>query len=215
MGADHPNAVEQSTTDSEQTTTHAATAAPTERWVESLDDLLPSDLRDRLEAFLNADSVETLSDWGEIIRDATESDAIGVADLCHTSGQSSHYGVTDGERYDFACFYDAVVLAALEDTQVDVHTESPEGTTIEASVDEDGTVSASPTGAVFSLGVSETASGPDEGRPSNEQMYAAVCPYVRAFPDVAAYEAWATDVDAATVALPLDGATGFAAYLAK
>ncbi|MFB6270022.1 MAG: organomercurial lyase [Halobacterium sp.] len=238
MADDQPDAVEQSTTETadagEQSTTDTADAAEqtttdtadahsepvaatgtSDRWVESLDDRLPSDLRTALEQFLDADSVRTLGDWATEIRDLTGGGAIAVDDLCHTDRATAHYGEVDGERHYFACFYDAVVLAALTDSRVHVHTESPDGTVVEAVADEDGAVTASPPEAVFSLGVSERATPQDGGTVTHEDVYAAVCPYVRAFPDAAAYEDWAADAPAATVAVPFASAAAFSAALVE
>jgi hypothetical protein len=72
-----------------------------------------------------------------------------------------------------------------------------------------------PEEAVFSFGVDESVEPPDEDGPSNATVYSAVCPYVRAFPDENAYEEWAASAPAATVALPLSGATDVAEALVE
>jgi len=173
---------------------------------------LPSDLQAALAQFLDCESVGTLGEWAEAVRQQTGGGAISREDLCHVDEQTGHWGDLDGERYDFACFYDAVILAAIADGSVDIRTESPDGTVIEARAVGQDELSVSPPDAVFSIGVDETVVAADE-EPSIEDSYAAICPHVKAFPDRAAYEEWAADVPAATAAMPLAGATDLAEAL--
>ena len=110
-------------------------------------------------------------------------------------------------------FLHAVALAALADEPVEVRTESPGGAEVEvhATAEE---LRVTPEAAVFSFGVGPDIAAPDDG-PTVAGVYGSVCPYVRAFPDRAAYERWAEEVPAATVGLPLAGATDIAAALAE
>jgi hypothetical protein len=171
-----------------------------------LDDPVPDDLGRVLGRVLGGDPVATLGEWIDAVRERTGGGAIAVEDLCHTDEETGYWGRMDGERYDFRCFYDAV--------PVDVHTEAPEGTVIEFHATSDGELTAAPDGAVVSFGVDEAVSPPD-GEPVPETVYAGVCPFVQAFADRAAYERWAADVPAATVAMPLADATAIADALAE
>ncbi len=171
---------------------------------------LPADLGRALGDLLGVDRVETLAEWATLLREATG--GVAVDDLCHAGAATPHWGETDGERHHFRCFYDAVVLAALADRPVDVRTESPDGTVVEARAVGTDALDVEPSAAVFSVGCAADAGG--DGDPSHGDVYAAVCPYVRAFPSVAAYDRWRRTVDAPTAVTALDGATDFAAALA-
>jgi hypothetical protein len=160
--------------------------------------------------------VETLGEWAtELRRRVGSGGSIDVEELCLTDERTGHWGTVDGERYDFACFYDAVILAALADRPVDIRTESPGGTVVEARAAGSDELTVTPEGAVFSFGIEETVAPPSGDGPTLERGYAAVCPYVRAFPDADTYDGWAERVPAATVAMPLAGATDLAAELAS
>ena len=178
----------------------------------TLDTTLPSDLQAALAQFLDCESIRTLGEWADAIRQQTGGGAISREDLCHVDEKTGHWGDLDGERYHFACFYDAIILAGMADRRVDIRTESPDGTVIEARAVGQDELSVSPPDAVFSIGVDETVVAADE-EPSIEESYAAICPHVKAFPDRAAYEEWAADVPAATAAMPLAGATDLAEAL--
>jgi len=177
-----------------------------------LDTELPADLRTALGRFVGRDSVDTIGEWIEEVRRRTEGDAISREALCHAGEQTEHWGDLEGERYYFVCFYDAVILAALADRPVDIRTESPDGDVIEAEAVGDDELRVTPESAVFSFGISEDVSEADDR--AVEDAYGEMCPYVKAFPDRAAYEQWAADVPAVTVAMPLAGATELAAALA-
>ncbi|PSQ33556.1 alkylmercury lyase [Halobacteriales archaeon SW_10_68_16] len=169
----------------------SATEATTDRWLCETDYLtatLPEDLRRPLGRLL------------------------GVADLCHADCETAHRGTVDGETYHFQCFYDAVVLAALRDGTVEIRTESPDGTVVEARAD-GADIDVSPTSAAFSFGVDAAVEPPTGDGPTHADVYVAVCPYVKAFPDRAAYEQWVESTAAATVAMPLAGATELASAL--
>ena len=177
--------------------------------------VLPSDVQTTLGEFLGAESVGTLGEWVAEVRNRTGGGAITVDDLCHAAEETGHWGVTNGKTHHFECFYDAVILAALTETPVDVHTESADGTVIEAEAAGTTGLTVTPPEAVFSFGIAENVDPPTDGGPSHGDVYAAVCPYVRAFPTLDAYERWAETVPAATVAVPLAGATDVAAALVE
>ncbi|MFA1612516.1 organomercurial lyase [Halobellus rubicundus] len=178
----------------------------------TLDQQLPADLQAALGRFLGVGSVDTLNEWSALIRGQTGG-AISADHLCHTDEETGHWGEVDGERHHFQCFYDAVVLAALTDRPVDIHTVSPGGTAIEARAVSGEDLSVTPESAVFSLGIASDAHERSGGAPTLQDSYAAICPYVKAFPNRDAYEQWADEVPAATVATPLSGATAFARAL--
>ncbi|WP_226023904.1 organomercurial lyase [Halomicrobium salinisoli] len=184
-----------------------------DRWLggaDVLDARLPADLRSALGDFVGRESVDTLGEWAAEIRRFAGDGTVDIDQLCRDDGGTDHWGTVDGERYHFRCFYDAVVLAALEERPVDVRTVSPGGTVVEAHADGRGELSVTPGAAVFSVGIATDAGERSGGDPTLEDGYAAVCPYVRAFPDREAYEQWADDAPAATVAMPLSGATELA-----
>jgi hypothetical protein len=186
------------------------------RWLdveEPLEADLPADLGAPLGRLIGEPPVETIAEWLAAVRRLTDGGAIGIEHLCHADGETPHRGRMDGETYHFQCFYDAVALSALADQPVEVRTESPDGTVIEARASGE-TLDVTPEASVFSFGVDPDVAAPD-GEPTVGDIYAAVCPYVRAFPDRAAYERWAEEVPAATVGLPLAGATDIAAALAE
>lgn len=187
-----------------------------DRWLPAdagLDAPLPQDLQTGLGRLFGVESIETMGEWAAEIRDATGGVAIRVEDLCHASAPTGHSGETVDETYHFQCFYDAVVLAAFVEEPVDVHTESPRGVPIEAAVDPDESVTTRPPNAVVSFGVSDHVEEAADDQVSHADVYAAVCPYVRAFPDRSAYREWAATVSAATFATPLASATAFTSAL--
>lgn len=196
-------------TENETSTTRRITDAS------ALDAELPRELGSALGRFLGTGSVETLREWALEVRTRTGGGSITIDELCLTDGETDHWGRVDGERYGFACFYDAVILAALSDRPVDIRTRSPVGTVIEARAVGTDELTVRPEEAVFSFGIDETVEPPSEDGPTLERGYAAICPYVEAFPTPAAYEEWARDVPAATVAMPLAGATDLAAELVR
>ena len=176
---------------------------------------LPDDVAALLGRLIGDDPVETLGDWVAEVQRHTGGGSIDVEELCHAGGDSPHRGEFDGETYGFRCFYDAVILSALVEEPVYVRTESPAGSVIEAEAAGTDDLQVTPEAAVFSFGVDDSVEPPGEEGPSNGDVYSAVCPYVRAFPDGASYEEWAGSAPAATVALPLAGATEVAEALVE
>jgi len=181
--------------------------------IDVLDAQLPDELRSALGRFVGTESIDTLGEWATEIRRLTGGGAIDVDQLCHTDTETEHWGTAGDERYYFQCFYDAVILAAVENRSVDIHTVSPGGTVVEARAVGNDELSVTPEEAVFSLGIGTDAHDQSGGNPTLQDGYAAICPYVKAFPDREAYEQWADRVPAATVVMPLAGATDVASAL--
>jgi hypothetical protein len=186
------------------------------RWLDA-EEPLEAELSDYLVAalsrLLGEPPVETIAEWLAAVRRLTGGGPIGIDMLCHADGRTPHRGRMDGETYHFQCSYDAVALSALADEPVEIRTESPGGTVTEARASGEA-LEVTPEAAVFSFGVDPDVAAPD-GEPTVGDIYGAVCPYVRAFPDRAAYARWAQTVPAATVGLPLSGGTDIAAALVE
>ena len=178
-----------------------------------LNTTLPDELRSSLGRFFGVESVDTLGGWAMAVRNRIDGDSISIDDLCVTDDETDHWGIVDGETHYFACFYDAVILAAIVDRPVDIRTTSPDGTVIEARAVGTDELTVNPTDAVFSFGIDTDVPPPSEVGPSLERGYAAICPYVNAFQNRRSYARWARSVDAATVGMPLAGATELAAAL--
>lgn len=175
------------------------------------DQQLPVELRSTVSRFFGVDSISTLTEWAAAIRRQVGGGSISIDDLCGTD-ESPHWGTVDGERHYFLCFYDAVILAALEDQPVDIRTESPDGTEIRAQATAKE-VTVTPAEAVFSFGIDDDVEPPSGENPPLEAGYAAICPYVKAFPTVAAYEQWDKELSAPTVPVRFADATEFATEL--
>lgn len=188
------------------------------RWLTGtpvLETQLPEDLQRPLGRLLGEAPVETLGEWIDAIRRHTGGGPISTEQLCHVSTQTPHWGELGGTRYHFRCFFDAVILSALVDEPVDLRTESPDGAVVLAEAAGTDELEVSPETAVFSFGVAEAVTPPEADGPSAVDVYAAVCPYVRAFPHPDAYHRWADAVPAATVAMPLSEGTDVAAALVE
>lgn len=196
---------------------HSGTVLPAEyRWIggsSPLEEPLPLDVQVALGKLLGRGRIMDLREWAMAVREQTAVGAIAINDLCHVRGESDHWAEVDGERYHFLCFYDAVILSALLDEPVDIRTLSPDGEEIVAHAAGTSDLRVAPTEAVFSFGVEAAIESPGDDGPSRQTVYEAVCPYVQAFPDRAAYERWASAIPAVTVAMPLAGATDLSAEL--
>ncbi|PSP78495.1 alkylmercury lyase [Halobacteriales archaeon QS_1_68_20] len=176
-----------------------------DRWLGSapvIDEPLPGDVQATIEEFMGMESAETLRDWIDEYRRITGGASVDFEDLCHAEEETAHWGEMDGETYYFACFYDALLMAEMRGSATEIHTESPEGTVIEAEATGEGDLAVTPEETVVSFGIS-TEVGPSPDGPKIAEVYGAVCPYVKAFPDREEYERWADGVPAATVAMPL------------
>lgn len=176
-----------------------------ERWLGGapvVDQQLPADVQANMAEFLGMESAETLRDWIEEYGRITGGASVDFEDLCHASDETAHWGVMDGETYYFACFYDALLMAEMKGSTTEIRTESPDGTVIEAEASGSGELEVTPAETVVSFGIS-TEVEPSEAGPTVAEVYGAVCPFVKAFPDRESYERWADEVPAATVAMPL------------
>jgi len=194
------------------------------RWLgdeDVLDAALPAAFRTQMSAFLDADEVATLGDWVAEIR-ALAGGGVDAEQLCHADEETPHRavvtsgdgdGVESGETFHFRCFYDAVALAHIRDERIAIRTESPDEDVVRATATGER-VETTPASAVMSFGVATDVASTD-GDPAIEDVYGAICPYVRAFRDRSAYEAWADGVDAETVGLPLDAGVPVAAALVE
>ncbi len=174
-----------------------------QRWLGSvpvIDKRLPADLQEAIKDLMDVESVETLGDWIEEVRRRADGESVDHGDLCFADEETSNRAVIDGETFHFECFYEALVMAELKAAPAEIRTESPDGTIIETEVTQAGDLTITPSEAVVSFGVD--AAGGD--------LSEAVYPYVRAFPDRDAYERWASEVPAATVAMGLEESMGIA-----
>ncbi|MFB6311926.1 MAG: organomercurial lyase [Salinirussus sp.] len=178
-----------------------------------LEAALPDEVATNLGRLLGRAPVATLGDWVDAVRQHTDGEVVAIEELCHADEETPHWGVLNGETYHFQCFYDAIVLAAAVAEPVDVRTESPTGEAISARAVGSSGVTVDPPSAVFSFGIDSEVDPPGDSGPSNEDVYAAVCPWVRAFPEPSAYRNWADSVPATTVALPFTEATTIAEAL--
>lgn len=206
---------EQPATDTEQSEASAehSAADETDRWLgdaDGLDATLPSDVQAALGRFFGTEPVESLEECAARFREYFDGGAT-VEDLCSTDEETGHRATVDGETHHFRCFYDAVILAALEEQPVDIRTVSPDGAVIEARALGGEDLEVEPVDAVFSFGLDPGVV--DGGEPTLEAGYATICPYVKAFPNREAYQEWANSTSAPTVGVPLAGATGFASAL--
>ena len=174
---------------------------------------LPDELGSTLGRLLGTGPVDTLGGWVAAVRYHTDGSSITTEELCLSDDETEHWGIVDGEKHHFACFYDAVILAALVDSPVAIRTKSPDGTVIEARAVGTDELTVTPDDAVFSFGIDKDVSPPSEGGPDLEDGYAAICPYVKAFSSRDAYEQWTASVHAPTVDMSLGGATELAAAL--
>lgn len=174
---------------------------------------LPEELGSALGRFLGTEPVETFGGWAAAVRDHIGGGDITINELCVTDDETPHWGIVNDNKYYFACFYDAVILAALEETPVDIRTQSPDGTIIEARAVGTDELTVHPAEAVFSFGIEKDVTPPSEEGPSLERGYATICPYVKAFQNREAYDQWASSVHAETIDMPLADATGLAAAL--
>ena len=179
-----------------------------------LDESLPADLQVALARFLGVDTVATLREWTGLLREIVGDGAITIDALCLSTEETPHRGVVGDRTYHFACFYDAVILAAIADELVEIRTASPTGFEITARARGTEVLAVDPADSVFSFGIDRHVEPPGETGPSLDTGYEAICPYVRAFPCSDEYHRWASGVPAPTVALPLAGATELAAALA-
>ncbi len=172
------------------------------------DEPLPEALQNSLEDLVDADEIRTIEDWIDEIQRHTDGSSLSLDDLCSSDEPTGHRGEVDGDTYHFLCFYDAVILASLADSEARIQTETPTGETVTATVDGDS-LNPEPEDAVYSIGVERDVEPSGESA-THEDVYEAMCPYVKAFVDEEEYRHWDEYVDAATLAAPLEDATELA-----
>lgn len=159
------------------------------------------------------ESVEAFDDMIAAIRSVVEGERIGIDELCHVSGETPHYAKTEDETYYFRCFYDGVALAYLVKESVEIRTETPMNEPIEIQASSESGITVTPSNAVMSFGVATESDVPVNDTPTAQDVYGAICPYVKAFYTCEDYEHWAKDVAATTVGIPLKSGVPIAAAL--
>lgn len=159
------------------------------------------------------ESVETFDDMVAAIRTVVEGDRIAVDELCHVEGETPHYAKTAEETYYFRCFYDGIALAHLVDEPVEIRTETPTNEPIEMEFSPESNIDVTPSDAVMSFGVATDRDASAGDAPTADEVYEAICPYVKAFRTRADYEHWATNAAATTVGIPLESGVPIAAAL--
>jgi len=173
---------------------------------------LPEAVAENMSRFYG-ESINSFDDMIEAIRNVVEGDGIAVDELCHVEGETPHYATTADETYYFRCFYDGIALAHLVDEPVEVRTETPTNEPIEMRMSPRSDVDVTPSDAVMSFGVATDSDVPAGDVPTAQEVYGAVCPYVKAFRSRSDYERWSEDVAATTVGIPLEAGVPIAAAL--
>lgn len=147
------------------------------------------------------------------IRYVVEGDGIAIDELCHVEEETPHYAKTADETYHFRCFYDGIALAHLVDEPVKIRTETPTNDPIEMRASPESDIDVTPSNAVMSFGVATVRDASAGDVPTAQEIYGAICPYVKAFHTREDYERWAEEVAATTVGIPLDSGVPIAAAL--
>lgn len=189
--------------------------AATDGWIEARPvetARLPTGVAGTMSRFFG-ESIDGFEDMIAAIRSVTDGGAIAMADLCHVEGETPHVAETDDETYYFRCFYDGVALAHLVDEPVEIRTETPTNDPITIRVSPTGDVDATPSDAGMSFGVATERDVPAGDSPTADEVYGAICPYVKAFRSRDEYERWAEGVAATTVGVPLEAGVPIAAAL--
>ena len=157
--------------------------------------------------------VESFDDMVAAIRRVVDGDGIAIEELCRVERETPHYAQTDDQTYYFRCFYDGIALAHLVDGPVQIRTETPAGESIEIEASPGSGIDVTPSAAVMSFGVATECAVPVDETPAAEDVYGAVCPYVRAFATREGYRSWAEGAAATTVGFPLESGMRIAAAL--
>lgn len=173
---------------------------------------LPEAVAENMSRFYGK-SIESFDDMIAAIRNVVEGDGIAIDELCHVEVETPHYAKTNDETYYFRCFYDGIALAHLVDEPVEIRTETPTNEPIEIETSPQGDIDVTPSDAVMSFGVATDTDVPPGDVPTAQEIYGAVCPYVKAFHTRADYERWSEDVAATTIGIPLEAGVPIAAAL--
>lgn len=190
-------------------------AAATNGWIEARPvetAQLPAGVAGDMSRFFG-ESIDGFDDVIAAIRAVTAGTGIAIDDLCHVEGKTAHVAETDEETYYFRCFYDGIALAHLVDESVEIRTETPTNGPITMRASPAGDVDVTPSDAVMSFGVATDRDVPAGDSPTAEEVYAAICPYVKAFRNRGEYERWTEGVAATTVGIPLEAGVPIAAAL--
>lgn len=159
----------------------------------------------------------TLGEWV----DATETRlgevglTVTYAELC-TTADGPHVAHFDGRTQAFICVLDTFLLPYAADVSgpIGVESRSPAGDGVGFTVTREE-IRTDPAGAVISFGVADDVPAPDPDEMSPVLAYERLCPYVHAFPSLAAYDAWADSLEGAvTMALPADAGFELAGLVA-
>jgi hypothetical protein len=172
----------------------------------SLDEVaIPQAIGERMARLYGVDDrPRTAADWMTITLAelGSQGHEPTVADLC-TSPDGAHTFTgagESGESQSYVCVLDPLAYPFLVDEPGTVRSETPvRETAVTFEVGRDS-VDVAPESAVVSLGVSDHVDAVETV--TFETVYRQVCGYIHAFEDEAEYEAWATDVEAATTPLP-------------
>lgn len=190
-------------------------AANSDGWIEerpAKTARLPAGVAGNLSRFFG-ESIEAFDDMVSAIRNVVEGDGIAIDELCHVEGETPHYAKTADETHYFRCFYDGIALAHLVDEPVEIRTETPTNEPIEIQASPESDIDVAPSNAVMSFGVATDRDGPAGDVPTAQEIYGAICPYVKAFHTRDDYERWAEEVAATTVGIPLESGVPIAAAL--
>lgn len=172
---------------------------------------IPQALGERSASLMGLDDVpETV---GDIVDDHNDTEAF-VADGATWKDmlvtEESRHEVRVGEdRYNTYCVLDALILPFVHDEEVEIRSTPPGGgSTVEIRAGPDA-LEAEPASTVVSFGFSDDVPGAPAALPTDDPegltdlIHAEGCPQINAFPDADAYEAWAGEAEAATVAMTL------------
>lgn len=165
---------------------------------------IPTRLGDALQTALGLDTrPRTFGDYVDAMASLVDQQRLDVdlETLC-TADESPHRATFRGETRHYHCTLDALIVPFLADDvgRVEVHTVCPvDGDRISFTVAA-STIDASPANALLSFGVAADVEPPADG-PSPALAYRRVCPYGKAFAAPDAYEQWASETDAQTMAL--------------
>jgi hypothetical protein len=173
---------------------------------------LPEAVAENMSRFFD-ESIQRFDGMIAAFRNVVEGDGIAIDELCHVEGETPHYAQTDDQTYNFRCFYDGIALAYLVDEAVEIRTVTPTNKSVEIQASPESEIDVTPSDAVMSFGVATETDVPLENTPAAEDVYGAVCPYVKAFDTRHEYERWAADVAATTVGIPLESGVPIAAAL--
>lgn len=172
---------------------------------------IPEGLATRTSTLVGTD--ETPQTLGEILAAHDDTGAFVPEDATWedmlVSEKSRHRVRVGDEEYNTYCVLDALVLPFLLDETVEISSTPPGGGSAVEIVAGPDELEARPETTVVSFGVSlgipEDRGALEATDPEQlqELIHAEGCPRINAFPDREAYQAWADEVEAVTVAVSL------------